>query len=806
MTRRLTPILSLAICWVLAACGDDECKVGNTRCVSNALIATCLENSDEEPEWLVHQCPADERCEADALPDATAGGSSDAGAPEAMAACVGTCEQGESECVTPELARYCVNGRAWQLDPCSVGESCVAGSCQLGGDAAVRVCDPGERSCASDDVEKICDVDGTQWVTRTCNSSEACLVDRCAPDPDASCDEGSRCLDNETALRCLGEGRGFERVACEGDTYCQAGRCRGPVCAVGSVCAAPNQVRQCVDGTSFRDVQCAANEVCKQDGDEASCVSRNCVPGAAVCGDPRDPGVDAMQFFSQCVSGAATFSGVPEWVTGECTGLTTCDPASLATGNPCRQACTPGAQTCMTDPLGIADGVAECQDDGTWGPVERCNEGGDARLRCAIKPTPDASALPEALCVEPVCAYVFQNQNGVGGTCEAGQIRSCLEDGTLDDAAACEVGVCRPTTLTPQADSRFPGACDTALECEDGEERCIVDGLVPTPLYQACEGGSWSAALQTCASDEACLDYQDHDGLSHKLCGAECVPGHRRCNASDELEACQNDGSWGAGQACSEGLCQSLGSNDAGCVLECVPSSVQCTGAIVTAPDGSTGYGMEASCSASGVLQTPTACGAGESCRVSRYGEHVGCVECIGADVFGGNALGYTDTRCDPSDAAAVQGCDSDNTWSASRTCTAGTSCIGPVDASCGTCLSAAGNSVVCTQTNVDDLEVCGSCTVNAMLLPQCTETAVDAAQTGETCATQFGGGVTAWGGVADCCDGDGGGGAGEFLQTSGATCGTLGYGLPGPWAGETDCCSTYWLDAGGPSFAYCGP
>jgi hypothetical protein len=793
-----------AACVLIAACGDDECKVGSSRCITDTLIRTCVPGNDDGPYWTVTSCSQDEVCDEDALAAGEAGSTSDAGDDgDQNAACVGTCEQGASECLSAELARYCVDGRAWQLDPCNVGESCLNGVCQIGADGGVRACVPGTRTCASDDVEKTCDADGTGWVERPCEDAEACLVDRCAPDPDASCDEESRCLDNDTALRCLGEASGFELVSCEGDTYCEFGRCRGPVCALGSVCAGLNQVRECIDGLSFRDAQCGVNEVCKQDGDAAECVPQNCDAGATVCGDPRDATVDPLRFYSQCLPGIETASGVPEWAVGECTGLLTCDPAFALSDNPCRQTCTPGAQTCRVDPEGIADGFAECQDDGTWGPIQRCNPAAESRLQCVQRPTPDASALPEALCAEPVCAYVIANQAGVGGSCDGAQLRACAEDGTLAGAQDCAVGICRATSFVLLADGRLPGACDMELECQDGEQRCIFDGLTPTPLYQVCADSAWSAALETCDSDEPCLEYVDGDGLSRSLCGAECAPGHRRCGADGSLETCDANGAWATGDSCSAGSCVAIGNNDAACVLECAPGGLRCAGGVTTAPDGAFGYTMQATCDADGVLEAAAACDAGELCRISGAGEHVGCVQCIGADVLGGNALGFLDSRCDPADAARVQSCAADNTWAASRACTSGTSCTGPFSDSCGSCTSAAGNTVICTQTNIDDLQVCGSCTVSATLLAECTETAISALTTGaESCNSQFGGATTAWGGEPDCCDGS----AGAYLQTTNATCGILGYGFPGAWAGELDCCSTFMQAAGGPSFAYCAP
>jgi hypothetical protein len=460
----------------------------------------------------------------------------------------------------------------------------------------------------------------------------------------------------------------------------------------------------------------------------------------------------------------------------------------------------------MVDPLsGIADGFAECQTDGTFGPVQRCNTGAESRLQCVVQPNLAASALPKTLCAEPVCAFVIANQVVDGGACSAGQIQRCKSDGTLGAAESCKLGICRSTSALRQADGQLPGACDQNVKCEAGEERCVEDGALRTPLYQVCDGGAWSSALKTCPNDGACVDYLDQDRHSHKACGAECAPGHRQCDVNDKLQICDASGNWGAAQSCSAGVCQALGNSDAACVLACVPKSVRCTGTTVIASDQtSQGFSQQASCGADGSLGTPTACPTGQACRVSSTGEQVGCMACVGATVVGGNALGYIDTRCDPSDTTKVQECADGNTWAASRACAGGKTCIGPRGPTCGTCLSAAGNLVVCTQTNIDDQQLCASCPVTGFgTVAQCTQSAINTASAAaQSCASLFGGATTTWGGLPDCCNGN----AGAYLQTTNVTCLSRGYGSPGPWGGEPDCCSSRWVAGGGSSVAYCGP
>jgi hypothetical protein len=806
---------------------DGECLTGAVECVSESLLHACVPG-DSGSEWFVYQCGVGERCGMGTAPAVPAAGAGAAGmAPPVAApaaACVGaTCTAGQSECASTTLARHCVDGREWQLQPCEAGQTCEAGACRFN-DGGVQACQPGARRCGSEKIEKVCDSDGSEGLEQDGEDGEQCLVDRCAPDPDASCDVGGRCLDNKTALRCLGEASGFEVVACEGETYCEDGRCRGSVCALGSLCADPNQVVECVDGESLRNVQCDVNEACKQTRDEAECVPKPCEPGVIRCGDPRDPDVDDTKFYSQCLPANATESGLPEWVVGECTGLLSCDAVAAALGEPCQQECTPGAQACVGyGPSGVVDGWAECDDDGEWGPVESCNPGGGARRTCVTKPTLDASALPVALCAEPVCAYVIENQDGKGGACTGGQLQACNEDGELEDPEDCEIGICRNTTAIAEEDGRVPARCDEEVECEEDEERCLFDVLLPTPLFQRCENGIWSANLRTCDDDQDCRGFVDDEGLRKKICGGQCAPGEKRCNIDDEVEACDDDGEWGNGESCDVGLCSTLGgavgTRDAGCVLECVPGERRCTGATVVASDGvSTGFAQQTECDDDGLLGVAEDCDDDETCRVSSVGEHLGCVECVGADVIGGNEWGYEDTRCDPDALEDIQSCGDDNSWEDARGCDSDRVCHMVNGSSCGTC-SINGVFMTCTETNVAMQQRCGPCShanLGVSPIASCRNTTIvslTSATTTDTCedlfgdgpaATAVGGvdGTTTWGGVTDCCDGASPTGAdGEFLI--GHDCASRFFGTPVA-SGAPDCCSSYAIPGVGPAFAYC--
>jgi hypothetical protein len=736
------------------ACGDEECATGTTECVSENLIRTCLPGEDGNV-WLVSQCGANYTCLTDPSRRIRANDEDDAGVrvgspdvlPPKQPACVG-CEVGAHECLSDALARYCVSGGIWQLDACDVGEKCSesSGVCRVGqGPGSVMACEPGAQACASSKVAKVCDADGSAWVEQPCAANERCANNQCEPDPTSACDNGNTCLDGKTAVQCLSRTEGYKLEKCTGDLYCQDGRCRGAVCAVGGTCLEGNQVRECIAGNAYKDTQCGVNEVCKQDGNTAACAPRQCTVGRSSCGDPRDASVDMRKHFTACVMGEG--SGVPEWVSGECAGAATCDPALAMTMNPCSQQCTKGAQRCVSGTQsGVNDGVQTCGDDGKWGPIESCNAGAEGQLQCAMQNNPDSSELPKAVCAEPICQWVWNNPNvEAQGACEGAKLRSCQKDGKLAAAESCESGVCRTLRNTITSDGRMPGACNDESECTDGEEACVDAGDIATPRYRTCEGGRWSVELKTCRNDSLCFTGRGDDDKRRALCGAQCSPGTRRCTEDGMLEVCDDDGRYDSGTFCEVGVCKQLATRDAACVLECMPGTRTCAGSSgVLAGDGyHLGYSQERVCSEDGRLGEPSDCAADTVCRLSGANVALGCVACVGTKVPGGNEDGATDSRCEPSFDKNLQECSADNTWSAGRACSGSKMCVNPASGSCGTC-KVANMDVVCTETNIQAIS------------------------------------------ASDSCD-------------------SLDFGAPGAWAGLEDCCANYHKGKESTSsFAYC--
>jgi hypothetical protein len=819
----------------IPGCAGDKkaCSVGTIECLDNRLARVCAPTGSEQtPQWIPFECEPGTVCQPGEPSGAGGGGAAPSGG-----ACVGSCEDGASECVSDEISRYCLNGTSWQIRACDVGKACDPedGTCKLSPDG-VKICEPGTKACAADNVEKICDADGTMWIPVACGLHERCVNGACAPSPTATCDilGSGICLDATTSVRCLDITGGYEEVPCPSGTFCSGGRCIGSVCAVGSTCVALNQIRTCVDGVNQRDTQCQQGEVCVQHGDWAACERPTCTPGVTVCGDAQDLSVDPLTAYSRCV--ANTVTGLPEWQVTTCEGLLQCDPTALATTNPCRQQCTPGSEICANDPsAGVHQGWRQCAPDGTWGAIQSCNPNpGDLARVCANKPYQEAGTVNQVVCAQPVCADVWNNLAAVSsiqgepllqGVCDGHRIRPCDDDGNVAPAAQdCPTGICQ-IDGTVQADGLRRGACRDVLDpnlCQDGEEICVMDGVNPTPYYRTCESGVFSSALGRCPGDDSCFTAIASDGMRSKFCGGECAPGWTRCGGSG-IQTCNASGTWGDSVACSVGYCQMVGSNEAKCVLDCLPDQLGCSGDSVRASDGiHTGTDTSMRCGADGRWPSfgeagVTTCNVagGQACRVSSRGEGLGCVQCIGPEVLGGNAQGVIDTRCDPSSTANVQECVAGNTWGPSSTCGSGTTCRGAQQV-CGNCFYENGFTFgTCSNALIDNVaESCGTCWVYVndgyqQVFP-CSQgslpaTLIEGGSTPNTCDSLGMGPAGPWGVVADCCSGTDAFGA-AFRTGMIATCETMGYGTPSLWAGVDDCCESFQQIVGSTSLAYCGP
>jgi hypothetical protein len=312
--------------------------------------------------------------------------------------------------------------------------------------------------------------------------------------------------------------------------------------------------------------------------------------------------------------------------------------------------CLPGLTRCHGQL-----GFQRCTPEGVWGVTQTCggySENGTSSY-CALV---DSGEEPWAACVDPACWWWIDSglagaEDQAGVCVGTSSLRPCHVDGILGRAIPCS-GVCR---TVGELDGRALGYCDPL--CEDGERECLAG-----PLYRECQGGVWSSSARVCEGGEECqpLSLGIHSDIK---CGGACELGSSRCSADGtSVESCTEQGEWEAMAPCLLGRCVRSGAQ-AQCQTECAPGQRACA---------SDGAASEAVCGETGLWGEPTPCEVGSSCRVGTSGA-LGCVECVGSELSGGNAWGVADSYCE---AAALVACGPDNAYQAAEPCAGGQSCV----------------------------------------------------------------------------------------------------------------------------------
>jgi len=775
--------------FLASGCDDEVCKEGATECVGTRAVRICAVGEDDN-YWIPFRCDNGEVCqETDTERTVEAVAASDASVSDASmndaaptsandtessdddeetgnAMCVGTCTEGDRECVAGQdrLARHCVDGARWETYLCGDGETCNNGECSRNYEdvyADLKKCTAGEKVCANEELQKICDADGTTWIGVYCRNQEVCENGDCVIDTGALCDpDEGMCDDDNNLIRCRENGVGYEKITCPIDTLCQYDgvlgdfACVGDLCAIGSTCAVGYEaegqyVRDCVDGTSDHYTRCEVNERCVQMTPwVAQCVVHptECTPGDVVCGDlTADPTADTVDesLFSVCVDDPENGTEGARWVVHQCLANNLlCDEDAAEAGivPPCYKECTPGEQRCAPmdeRPVGISQATQECSEDGTWGDAIACSTGEESYQVCArLVQLP--GELPLVVCADPVCvlnARIVED----GGTCqsETEWLQCDEQTGQLvesDSAEVCESGICQSgllpngtTNYEHAEDGRLRGTC-LPTDCEQGEQRCIrtLEGENTTRYLSCSENGKWETQPDTCEDNYLCFDYLNDEDLWTVICGADCVPGSRQCAGDDfeEIRICEEDGSWGDSNDCDFGLCDPIRNE---CVGQCRPDEKRCTGDYKVASDNyHTGTDSVETCSDEGFWSgDEEECDDDTTCRRSGAGVVLGCVECVGPEVVGGNEDSLVDSRCDDD---TVQECNADNDDFEDITdCGDDFDCQPPSYGLMCTeyCYSASGNFVLCAEQFIQ--QQCDPCTVAGLgYLSECTVTALE--------------------------------------------------------------------------------
>jgi hypothetical protein len=424
------------------------------------------------------------------------------------------------------------------------------------------------------------------------------------------------------------------------------------------------------------------------------------------CGAPGAPEVDGYgSGYTQC-EGFLPFQPL-DWVSYECAGYETCSNEvdwyyGIAGAVPfrqgtCQSECSPGEVRCAMDGgIPQQDSTQVCTDEGVWGPAEQCPTDPEYGYEYICRNTTNHQGGITATCLDPVCAYwldyydTMSVPEGYGACTPEGQYRGCDAMGVLTDPVDCD-GFCDDTSWNNGSVGEYyntadqdPGAC--AVECEDGQERCLQEETSESPLFVTCEGGTWTTTPEACADNAVCYDGDRYDlqyyGTGYYfyqapvegpvICGGECTPGTMVCidlNLGDgsQTMTCGDDGQWEDPVSCEMGYCEENG-GFAQCEMECIPGTISCN---PTGGEGGDGGGNEYLCLENGVWDDGTACDVStlnfeEYCRVDNQGIALGCVQCLGTDT-NGNAFDVADSEC--FSATETRSCNASNEWETEDAC-----------------------------------------------------------------------------------------------------------------------------------------
>ena len=151
------------------------------------------------------------------------------------------CEEGERRCGGQDRVEICEEG-AWSEAFCSDGWRCESGQCA----PPPQVCDNGEVRCLNSNTAERCVDGGTRWVAEPCAPDLACEMGLCAPV--VVCEANtSRCLEDGQVERCSEDGTELLTAPCDEGEACQEGACAPiPICEPGaSVCTEGGQLGVC---------------------------------------------------------------------------------------------------------------------------------------------------------------------------------------------------------------------------------------------------------------------------------------------------------------------------------------------------------------------------------------------------------------------------------------------------------------------------------------------------------------------------------------------------------------------------------
>ncbi len=411
------------------------------------------------------------------------------------------------------------------LDPCTVADHCVAGSCE--GEAVE--CDDGN-PCTED----------------SCTAKGGCVhVPNALPcDDEDPCTVGDLCAE----ATCSGTPVGCDCVA---DADCAALE-DGNACNGTLVCDTTALPYQCVVDQETV-VECPAPE-----GPEAFCLAAACDPGDGECSlVPANEGVlcdngDACTYGDTCQAGVCSGGQPVNCNDGNPCTVDACDPAAGCSHTPEPAACDDG-NPCTIDSCDPATGCAhadsneQCDDQNACTLNDQCIAG-----TCVGGPPPDCDdgnlcttdscstkdgcihSVNSAPCNDgDVCTVNDQCQLG---QCQGGQSLVC------NDGNGCTDDSCHPVNGCVFVANDAP--CDDGDACTTGDH-CAGGWCKPDAFVQCDDGNPCTSS--SCAPGVGCvstlIDGPCDDGdactVGDACVGGQCVGG--KPLLCDDSNPCTND-------------------------------------------------------------------------------------------------------------------------------------------------------------------------------------------------------------------------------------------------------------------------
>ena len=519
----------------------------------------------------------------------------------------------EDSCTSGACKSADTSGSCDDGNPCSSDDACIGGKCtgvKLGCDDGIPctldICNA--TGCVHTNSQAPCD-DGD-----LCALGDACKNGACESGGFLSCDDGLPCTYDECANgKCAhknGDGKCDDGNSCTENDICVGGVCQAGVakpCDDGVPCT----LDLCVEG---KCAHTAVAGPC-QDGDECtagdSCADGACKPGKAMVCDDKNPCTTDVCVGGKCiveVTGGGCDDGNPCTISDLCNGDVCAGvPKPCDDGNVCTiEACINGACTSVPTPAACSDGVActigdaclngsclagagmqcddanpcttdlckdakcvfsslsgtPCDDGVSCTSADICTAGrcGGTYITCD-----DKNSCTQDWCGPTGCQHVSvpgpcEDGNSCttgdacapNGTCKAGDLVACPDDGNPCTTETCLSGACKETDLNT-------GGCDDGNPCTLGDH-CEAGQCAAAPTEKSCDDGN------VCTLD-AC-DKNDSKICTHVPADGACTDGSS-CTIGDycEKSSCHSgatkscdDGNPCTIDACADGACGSKNS------------------------------------------------------------------------------------------------------------------------------------------------------------------------------------------------------------------------------------------------------